>query len=161
MRRTYFHLVMLLSLTCLPMQAQAHSACEVLPKTIAGMQGCFRPLLVFSPSATDPRLARQAKLLDGDADDMMDRFVLYTPIAPRPQGIATPLDAPYTVLDRLQMQFVRTRFHIPEDRFTVLLLEENGTVMLRSPAPVDPFRLNALIDELPTRREEMQRPHAN
>ena len=161
MRRTYFHLVMLLLLTCLPMQAQAHPGCEVVPKTIAGMQGCFRPLLVFSPSAADPRLERQAKLLDGDADDMIDRFVLYIPIAPNPQAIASPLDAPYTVLDRLQMQFVRSRFHIPQDRFTVLLLEENGTVMLRSQTPVDPFRLNALIDQLPTRQEEMQRPHAN
>lgn len=161
MRSTYFHLAMLLSLTCLPVQAQAHPGCEVVPRTIAGMQGCFRPLLVFSPRAGDPRLERQAKLLDADADDMMDRFVLYTPIAPNPQGLAAPLDAPYTVLDRQQMQFVRSRFHIPHDRFTVVLLEENGTVMLRSQVPVDPFRLNALIDQLPTRREEMQRPHAN
>jgi hypothetical protein len=161
MRRTYFHLVMLLSLTCLSMQAQARPGCEVVPKTIAGMQGCFRPLLVFSPNPTDPRLGRQAKLLDGDADDMMDRFVLYTPIAPDPKAIAAPLDAPYTVLDPLQMQFIRSRFHIPQDRFTVLLLEENGSVMLRSPAPVDPDHLNALIDQLPSRQQEMQRPHAN
>jgi hypothetical protein len=92
---------------------------------------------------------------------MMDRFVLYTPIAPSPKRIDLPLDAPYTVLGPQQMQFIRTRFHVPQDRFTVLLLEENGTVMLRSPAPVDPYRLNALIDRLPTRQEEMQRPHAN
>lgn len=161
MRRTYLHLAMLLSLTCLSAHAQARPDCEVVPKSFAAMRGCFRPLLVFSPSPVDARLRRQTKLLDADADDMMDRFVLYTPIAPSPKRIDLPLDAPYTVLGSQQMQFIRTRFHIPQDRFTVLLLEENGTVMLRSPAPVNPYRLNALIDQLPTRQEEMQRPHAN
>lgn len=161
MRRTYLHLAMLLSLTCLSAPAQARPDCVVVPKSFAAMRGCFRPLLVFSPTPADARLRRQTKLLDSDADDMMDRFVLYTPIAPSPKRIDLPLDTPYTLLGEQQMQFIRKRFHIPQDRFTVLLLEENGAVMLRSASPVDPYRLNALIDELPKRQEEMQRPHAN
>jgi hypothetical protein len=56
---------------------------------------------------------------------------------------------------------VRTRFQVPANQFTVLLLGEDGTVRLRSNAPVSVNRLNSLIDAMPDRKVEMQRPHAN
>jgi hypothetical protein len=141
--------------------AQARPQCQVVPKSFAAMHGCFRPLLVFSPASGDALLHRQAELLDRDADDMMDRFVMYTPVAPDARRLSAPLDAPYTILDAQQMTQIRARYHIPASQFTVLLLDEDGTVMLRSPNPVNPARLNALIDRTPERRAEMQRPHAN
>lgn len=161
MRRNLPALALLLLMLSPGLRAQAGPHCQVVPKSFAAMHGCFRPLLVFSPSAHDARLHRQAALLDADADDMMDRFVLYTPIpaaGPRPP---CPLDAPYTVLSAQQWNTIRERFHIPGDQFTVLLLDENGSIMLRSADPVHPARLNALIDATPLRRAEMQRPGAN
>jgi hypothetical protein len=71
---------------------QASLKCQVQPKTLAAMRNCYRPLLVFSPSATDARLKRQSEILDADADDMMDRFVLFTPILPSSKGFSAPLD---------------------------------------------------------------------
>ena len=141
--------------------AQAKLSCAVVPKTLEAMKDCYRPLLVFSASGDDARLRKQVSLLDEDADDMMDRFVLYTPIVPDGHEVTTPSDAPYTVLGNDQMKDVRAKFHIPSGEFVVLLLDEDGKVMLRSRIPVETDRLNALIDSTPLRKAEMQRPHAN
>jgi hypothetical protein len=161
MRRHFLYLAAPFLLLPPALQAQARANCQVVPRSFAAMRGCFRPLLVFSPGPNDALLRRQIALLDHDADDMMDRFVLCTPVAADPSRLRTPLDAPYTVLHAQQMTEIRARFHIPASQFTVLLLDENGSVMLRSSNPVDPARLDALIDRTPGRRAEMLRPHAN
>lgn len=142
-------------------RAQASPHCQVVPKTFAAMHGCFRPRLVFSPTPSDARLHRQVALLDGDADDMMDRFVLYTPISRDGHRLGTPADSPWTLLPQAQMDEVRARFHVPAGQFTVLLLDEDGSVLLRSANPVNPSRLNAFIDRTPLRQAEMRRPGAN
>jgi hypothetical protein len=141
--------------------AQARPTCAVVPKTLAAMKNCYRPLLVFSASGDDLRLKRQVALLDGAADDMMDRFVLFTPIVPDGRRVSTPADSPYTILGPDQMKEVRTQFHIAPGEFAVLLVDEDGSVKLRAAAPVNVDRLNGLIDKTPQRQAEMQRPHAN
>jgi|SRR5580698_4050168 hypothetical protein len=140
--------------------AQARPTCAVVPKSLAAMKGCYRPLLVFSPNGDDARLRRQVSLLDEAADDMMDRFVLYTPIVPDGRQVTTPADAPYTILDAKAMAAVRAQFHVAPG-FAVLLLDEDGSVMLRTAVPVSTDRLNALIDKTALRQTEMLRPHAN
>jgi hypothetical protein len=76
-------------------------------------------------------------------------------------GWQTPLDTPYTVLGMKEMKEIRARFHVPENLFVVLLLGEDGTIKLRSEQPVEASRLNELIDTMPTRKIERDRPHAN
>jgi hypothetical protein len=125
------------------------------------MRHCYRPLLVFSPSAADPRLLKQQSALDDAADDMMDRFVLFVPILPKPQNYKPPLDTPYILLNPKEMAAIRSRFQVPENQFTILLLVEDGSVRLRSDAPISVGRINTLIDAMPDRKAEMQRPHAN
>lgn len=154
-------LAIALSLAYAAALGQASPNCQVRPKTLTAMRNCYRPLLVFSPTANDPRLKRQAYILDTDADDMMDRFVLFMPILPSAKGFAAPLDAPYAVLSVQQMQAIRSQFHVPADTFLVLLLGEDGNEALRSATPIGSTRLNALIDTMPSRKIEMQRPHAN
>lgn len=141
--------------------AQARLTCAVVPKTLAAMKDCYRPLLVFSTNGDDARLKRQVTLLDQAADDMMDRFVLFTPIVPDGHNVSTPADSPYTILSGDQMKDVRAKFHIPASEFVVLLLDEDGSVRLRSRVPVDADHLNALIDKTPLRQAEEKRPHAN
>jgi hypothetical protein len=133
----------------------------VVPKSLTDMHNCYRPLLVFSPRADDPRLKQQSTWLDAAADDMMDRFVMYTPVAPNLADYPTPLDTPFTLLSAKEMQLIRIRFRIPAGQFTVLLIDEDGSEKLRSTKPVTASRLNTLIDILPARKREMQRPHAN
>ena len=161
MRRHCLPLASILLLLAPWLHGQARPQCQVVPQSFAAMRGCYRPLLVFSASPNDPRLRRQISLLDSDADDMMDRFVLYTPISTGGPRLGRPLDAPYTVLASPQMAEIRARFHIPAAQFTVLLLDENGSIMLRSANPVNPGRMNSLIDRTPLRQAEMQRPGAN
>jgi len=161
MRPRLPQLATLLLLSRPMLQAQASPQCQVVPKSFAAMHGCFRPLLVFSPTPNNALLRHQIALLDRDADDMMDRFVLYTPITSDPHRLGTPLDAPYTILDAQQRSEIRAHFHVPESEFAVLLLDEDGSVMLRSTNPVNPARLNALIDRTPERQAEMVRAHAN
>jgi hypothetical protein len=150
-----------LSLPCASALGQASAKCQVQPKTLAAMRNCYRPLLVFSPTASDVRLKRQSDLLDQDADDMMDRFVMLTPVLPSVKNFTAPLDTPYVVLSSQQMQAIRSQFQVPADSFVVLLLGEDLGEKLRSTRPVDPTRLNTLIDEMPSRKTEMQRSHAN
>lgn len=140
---------------------QTSLKCQVQPKTLAAMRNCYRPLLVFSPSASDSRLKRQGQILDADADDMMDRFVMFTPILPSAKGYDAPLDTPYVLLSSQQMQAVRTQFDVPQDTFLVLLLGEDGSEALRSAKPLNSERLNDFIDTMPSRKREMLRPHAN
>jgi len=143
------------------LHAQAGPHCQVVPKSMAAMHGCYRPLLVFSPSATDARLRRQAALVDEAADDMMDRFVLFTPVVADENRVNPPVDAPWTKLPEREAAVVRQRFKVPTDAFMVLLLDEDGTVFLRSPGPVAADRLNTVIDRTGRRQEEMRRLHAN
>jgi hypothetical protein len=145
----------------LPAKAQAHADCPVRPQTLAQMRDCYRPLLVFAPTATDPRLATQRKLLDAAADDMMDRNVLLIPVVDPASSFEAPLDAPYMLLGAAEMAAARRRFGIAPGAFRVLLLGEDGGEKLRGSGPVSPDRLNSLIDRMPMRRLEMQRPHAN
>jgi hypothetical protein len=160
-RRNFYLAILVAALGGDAVQAQARPTCPVVPKSLAAMKGCYRPLLVFSANGDDFRLRRQVDMLDKAADDMMDRFVLYTPIVPDGRRVSTPADSPYTVLDAKEMGAVRAQFHIPAGDFAVLLLDEDGGVMLRTAVPVGADRLNALIDKTPARQAEMQRPHSN
>ena len=156
------HLLVLLSLI-LPLSAsgQARSDCPMRPKTLAEMRGCYRPLLVFAPSTADARLVTQRKALDAAADDMMDRNVLLIPIAATGAKFEAPLDAPYAMLDPAERAAARKHFGAAPGAFKVVLLGEDGGAKLQSSTPVAVERLNGLIDSMPTRKAEMQRPHSN
>lgn len=143
------------------LMAQASLNCQTRPSSLKAMLHCFRPLLVFSPSPKDARLKKQSRILDAAADDMMDRFVMLTPVVPDAKSYVRPLDTPYIVLKADAMRTIRERFHVPRSRFEVLLLDEDGRVRLRSRRPVDITRLNSLIDRWPERRIEMTRRDAN
>lgn len=156
-----FFISLVLFLVPAPMLlAQASLSCPMRPSTLDAMRHCYRPLLVFSPSPTDARLKQQTHMLDSDADDMMDRFVMLTPIMPDRKRYATPLDTPYIVLSEAEMESIRARYRVPQGRFEVLLLDEDGRVLLREDRPVDTTRINTRIDALPERQVEMRRRDA-
>src|SRR5580698_8541039 len=97
--------------------AQARPGCALKPTSLSQMRRCYRPLLVFSPSATDARLVKQQSALDESADDMMDRFVLLVPVLAKSTNYQTPLDTPYAILPPKELAAIRTRFEIPENQF--------------------------------------------
>src|SRR6185503_11078462 len=89
------------------LMAQASLQCQMRPQSLKAMLHCFRPLLVFSPSPKDARLKKQSRILDAAADDMMDRFVMLTPVVPDARQYAGPLDTPYIVLKPDVMRAIR------------------------------------------------------
>ena len=131
------------------------------PKAVAAMRHCYRPLLVFSPSAADRQFLEQERALDADADDMMDRNVLLIPLLTDAGGYKPPLDAPSDLLPAAEQNRLRLRYQVKAGRFHVVLLGEDGGAKLSSDRPLTTDRLNALIDTMPTRRHEMRQPHTN
>jgi hypothetical protein len=143
-------------------RAQSNAGCPARPQTLVQMRECYRPLLVFAPSAGDARLAAQREALDSAADDMMDRDVLLVPVlVGGAGGFVAPLDAPYVVLGAAEMADVRRRFGVAAGSFRVVLLGKDGGVKLRSSEPLAVDRLDSLIDGMPMRRLEMQRGHTH
>jgi hypothetical protein len=128
---------------------------------LAQALNCWRPLLVFSPTDNNPQLLAQEHILDQDADDMMDRFVLLVPVVPNAKHTPTPLDSPWTVMSQQQMNQIRNQFHIPNNHFEVILLDELGNPILRSSTPVSTNHLKAIIHNLPRRKIEKYRRGAN
>ena len=150
-----------LLLAPLALHAQAKLTCKVQPATLVEAQNCWRPLLVFSPTDNNPQLLAQEHILDQDADDMMDRFVLLVPIVPHAKSTPTPLDSPWTILPQSQMDQIRARFHIPNNRFQVILLDEMSKPVFHSDQPVSTNHLKAIIHNLPHRKIEKYRRGAN
>ena len=125
------------------------------------MRSCYRPVLVFSPSGSDPRFKQQEATLDGAADDMMDRFMLLVPVLDSPRGYQAPLDAPAATLPARELRRLRLRFHVAANEFRVVLLDEDGADSLSINKPIPMDRMNSLIDSMPRRKLEMQRPNSN
>jgi hypothetical protein len=143
------------------LHAQAAPGCNEHPQTLAQMRGCFRPLLVFAPAPDNAQLVAQTRELDAAADDMMDRFVILVPVTSAPARWSAPLDAPYAVLPVAELARIREHFHVPPGEFRTILLGEDGSAKMQSSRPIPTSRLNGLIDTMPTRKVEMQRPHSN
>jgi hypothetical protein len=120
------------------------------------MRNCYRPLLVFAPSAASGSFRKQQSLLEQYADDMMDRNILFVPLAADSAHFTAPLDAPYAVLSKSQLASLRHRFQVAPDAFTVILLGEDGGEKFRASTPVSVLKLDGIVDAMPMRKQDMQ-----
>lgn len=94
-----------------------------------------RPLVVFADTTDDPRYRQQMELLERDTQDLTDRdVVILTDTDPDTLG---PL-----------------REELRPRGFTMVLIDKDGTVVQRRPAPTSVRELTRTIDRLPSRREE-------
>jgi hypothetical protein len=134
--------------------ARTAPECPVQPATIRAMQDCYRPVLVFAPSAKDADFTAQQALLEQYADDMMDRNLLYVPVLARGGQFKAPLDAPYIVLGAPEQSALRTRFQVAPNEFVVLLVGKDGGEKFRSKKPVSVLRLDQLVDAMPMGSQE-------
>ncbi len=94
-----------------------------------------RPVVVFADSPADPRFAQQLGMLDERLPELKDRdVVILTDTDPAAGG---PL---------------RQALH-PRG-FDLVLIDKDGTVVQRRPAPTTARELINLIDRMPSRRQE-------
>ena len=102
---------------------------------LAELQWIARPLVVFADSPQDPRFLQQMRLLEERMAELTDRdVVVLTDTDPAAEG---PL--------RQQLR--------PRD-FGVVLIDLDGIVAQRRPAPTTAREIINLIDRMPSRRQE-------
>jgi hypothetical protein len=122
---------------------------------LAALKGNSRPLLIFYPQGPGerplvPALSRQRALLDGHETELRERDVvlMYVPYLPDYESMAPSM---WTGL--------RRQFQVDDRRFTVVLLGKDGGEKLRTHVPVTIEKLDALIDAMPMRQQEMRDGH--
>ena len=151
MRRTLPFLFLLL-LALLPL----------LPEAKAGLsryQDKYRVLLVFAPSASDPRWRQQDALLTGSHAAFRDRDLLRFDIFERAgkQGAGTPLPPEGPSTSGREGSGLRKRYHVRPGSFRVILIGKDGHVAFDGAGPVSLRGVTGRIDRMPMRRDEMRR----
>jgi hypothetical protein len=109
--------------------------------SLADLRWIARPLVVFADTPNDPRFSQQIEMLAERESELLDRdVVVLTDTDPAARG---PL---------------RTELR-PRD-FGLVLIDKDGSVVQRRPAPTTAREIINLIDRLPSRRQEIgsQRP---
>lgn len=111
---------------------QAEAAAE---PTLGDLLWVARPIVVFADSPADPRFSHQLQMLEERLPELEDRdVIILTDTDPAARG---PL-----------RQELRPR------GFNLVLVDKDGTVVQRRPAPTTARELINLIDRLPSRRQE-------
>ncbi len=104
---------------------------------LAGFLWIARPLVIFADTPDDPRYAEQLRLLAQRPADLATRDVLV--IADTDPAAATGL-----------------RRQLRPRGFSVVLIDKDGDVELRRPAPTDVRTITNTIDRTPLRRQEIR-----
>lgn len=107
--------------------------------TLAELRNLVRPLLIFAPVPDDPQLELQISTLTEHARQTHDLSLL--PIGV-PYQNATPTPAKFTDHEAASL---RRRFQVAPNDFTVILLDDQGSEIYRSPRPLSIRELAQLI----------------
>ncbi len=143
-------LLLLCALGCGAPMGPSSGAEPVVSYALQQRQWQARPLLVFGPSADDPRLRRQLASLDASAAGLAERDMDDVRIAGE-QGQANG-----AAMRPPDVAALRARFEVPAEGFTVILIGKDGSEKLRTTAPVEMETIFETIDAMPIRRQEMQ-----
>ncbi|WP_264039388.1 DUF4174 domain-containing protein [Mycolicibacterium hodleri] len=109
-----------------------------------------RPLLVFAPTASDPRLLETLNRVDATRCDFTGRdMVLGVVVA---EGDST-LDG--HAVDADEARRLRTQFAIGDDTFSVVLIGKDGGEKMRVDEVPDLQAIYAVVDGMPMRSREM------
>lgn len=109
-----------------------------------------RPLLVFAPTDSDPRLVETVRRIEATRCDFVDRDMVLGLIVAG--GIST-LDG--QVVDTSQAQRLLSEFGIGAKSFSVVLIGKDGGEKLRVNDVPDLEAIYAVIDGMPMRGREM------
>ncbi len=115
------------------------------PDPLKALQWKARVLVVSAPKIDDADLRGQDAILSADADGQADRDLKVVRLVGS-QG-AAGVDA----------AALRERLSMPPDRFEVVLVGKDGTVVLRRRQPIPLGELFGRIDAMPMRRDELRR----
>ena len=144
MRLTLLMMTLLFGIgTALPALSQTDAAAEAAetpaddpaPQTLEELLWIARPVVVFADTENDPRFLQQLEMLEQRSGDLADRnVVILVDTDPAAKG---PL-----------RQSLRPR------GFGLVIVDTDGSVVQRRPAPTTAREIINLIDRLPSRRLE-------
>jgi hypothetical protein len=118
-----------------PIAVATEAESVVEQPTLEDLRWVARPVVVFADSPADPRFAQQISMLDERLPELEDRDVVIL--------IDTDPDAAGPLRKELRPR-----------GFNLVLIDKDGTVVQRRPAPTTARELINLIDRLPSRRQE-------
>jgi hypothetical protein len=108
-----------------------------------------RPLLLFAPTASDPRLAETLSRIDASRCDFAARDMVVGQVVA--EGTST-LDG--HVIDADEAQRLLKQYAIEPDAFTALLIGKDGGEKLRVGGVPELSSIYAVIDGMPMRQRE-------
>jgi hypothetical protein len=108
-----------------------------------------RPLLLFAPADSDPRLVETMRLIEASRCDFVDRDMVLGRIVT--EGTST---LGGHVLDTNQARRLLSEFGIGADSFGVVLIGKDGSEKLRVAGVPDLEAIYAVIDGMPMRARE-------
>ena len=122
------------------------------------MRDCYRPLVIFAPSASDVRFTQQLAELTHQAADLRERNIVVVMSTADHQTIAASdlQKLPATQLGPKENAKLRDRFKISNDSFVVLLVGKDGGEKMRKQKIVTVDTLNHTIDAMPMRQAEQE-----
>lgn len=110
-----------------------------------------RPLLLFTPTDSDPRLNETLASIEASRCDFLDRDMVIGVVAA--EGNST-LDSQAIAAD--QSQRLATQYAVDEDAFSAVLIGKDGGEKLRIDQVPDLKEIYAVIDGMPMRSREMR-----
>jgi len=123
------------------------------PHSLTQLQNNARVLIVFAPDPDSPSFKRQLELIERHSFELSIRNTVVVPVSSSSKfsdELFTfenlPLGTPAEQAD------ARSRFQVKPGDFLVILLDQVGSVQIRSAAPVDIHELVASLDSLPDGR---------
>jgi hypothetical protein len=147
---------LLLAAVLLPvLGAAGQQAAETSSRvTLAQLRDRNRPLLIFAPTADDPRLLEQVRAINDHADEANDRDMVTVTVAE-----AAPAKGEFASgrwMEGRDATEARRRFHVKAGEFAVALVGKDGGEKLRASKPISFDKLRETIDAMPMRQEEMK-----
>jgi hypothetical protein len=127
--------------------------------SLASLRDKNRVLLVFAPSDQTPDFERQFDILSKHASDLRERDLVLIQVVTiaHPPTTANTLRVPHLPVASETAQLdLRHRFHVAPGAFTVILIGKDGGEKLRQHTPISIDKLNAVIDAMPMRQDEMR-----
>ncbi len=112
-------------------------ATDISQPSLEDLLWVARPVVVFTDTPNDPRLAQQLEMLAEEEAEMEDRDVVIL------TDVGTDMKSDLRVA-------LRPR------GFTFVLIGKDGEVKYRKPRPVTARELERVIDKMPMRRQEIE-----
>lgn len=121
---------------------------------LASLRNKNRVLLIFASSDRLPDFRHQVALLANHSADLEQRDLVVISVTSPTSRTDTDTSQP-PIASATDLLALRHRFHVAADQFTVILIGKDGGEKLRKNDPITLDKLNAVIDAMPMRRDEM------